>query len=281
MTDQTDNTKDAREASMSRVTTQETILADLKPQTPATEAEGETPSKEKQEEQSKPKKGAQQRIREVIEQRNKAEHEAEKAKSEAAELRARLEAFSAQAPTMQDPEKPNRSQFANDEEYIEALADYKAKQVLVAREREQQQARFDAEMRELTENWNRRQEAAIKEIPDYKEVVGAAEIQIAPHVHQFLVESEEGPHLAYFLALNQDEVKKLNAMRPATAARYLVKLEDELREVPDEKAEVAQKIPKSKAPEPITPVKGNPSANPGPAESFEEYKRRREAQKRK
>lgn len=269
-------TTEAREASQSRVTTQETILANLATEQAASAPSGEKPEPGSKEEQPKPKHSPQERIREAIERRNKAEQEADQAKREAAELRARLDAMATQAPA-QEAEKPDRTKFASDEEYIEALADWKAKQAIIQREREQADARAKAEADEIVRTWNKRQEQAMKDIPDYEEVVGAADIQIAAHVHQAIVESELGPHLAYYLALNQDEVKRLNAMKPIAAVRHLLRLEDELRE--EEPAKVDPKPPKSKAPEPISPVRDAPASSPGAANSFEEYKRRREAGK--
>lgn len=266
---------------MSRVTTQETILADLAPKEAASEPADEKPAQEGKEGETKPKNSPKERIREAIERRNKAEQEANEAKREARELRARLEALAAQAPAL-EAEKPDRTKFANDEEYIEALADWKAKQAIIQREREQAEARTKAETEEIVRTWNKRQEQAMKDIPDYEDVVSAADIQIAPHVHQAIVESELGPHLAYYLALNQDEVKRLNAMKPIAALRHLMKLEDELRDTETEPVkEDPKQLPKSKAPEPINPVKDAASASPGKAESFEEYRRRRKAQQGK
>lgn len=286
MSEQSSQTNEAREASMSRVQTQETILANLKPQEAASVPAGEEtpPAQETQEgEHPKGKKSPQERIREAIDRRNKAEREASEARREAAELRARMEAMEARATPMQEPEKPDRAKFPDDEQYIEALADWKARKAIAAREREQVQARMNAEAQEIASNWSKRQEQAIKEIPDYAEVLGAADIQIANHVQQAIVESEIGPQLAYYLALNPDEVKRLNAMRPVAALRHMVELEKELREDTPEATpkEEPAKPPKSKAPEPISPVKEAPAANPGKAESFEEYRRRRKAQQGK
>lgn len=272
-------TNEAREASMSRVSTQDTILANLTPQTAASEPPENTSAEETQEQdKDKQKASPQDRIRKLVEQRNSASREAAEAKREAEELRARLEAMEARAQPMQELEKPSRSQFASDEEYIDALTDYKARKAIADREREQQQARMEAEAAEIAASWNKRQEAAIKEIPDYAEVVGSAEINIAAHIHQAIVESPVGPHLAYYFALNQDELKELNKLRPVVALRRLLDIEKEIK-AEESKPEEPSKKQKSKAPEPISTVKETTATPAGQASSYEEYKRRRKAAK--
>lgn len=122
----------------------------------------------------------------------------------------------------------------------------------------------------------------MQRLTDYAEVIGQSEVNIPPHVHQAILESEQGPEIAYFLASFPDEAKRIAQMRPIAALRRITQLERELSELAQEETkEVPSAQPrKSKAPEPITPPKSVPSTHSSSGESFEEYKRRRLAGKK-
>jgi chromosome segregation ATPase len=283
---QTATPTDAREASMSRVQTQDSVLASLAPQKAALEpADGKPDAeKNKNEGDQKPKKGAQERIQELAAKRREAEAKADEATRENADLKARLEALSAQAKPLEAGDKPLRSQFATEDEYIESLTDYKAKKAIAKREEEELQARVEAEEAEIAKQWEKRQEKVMKALPDYADVVGKSEAQVPAHVHRAILESDQGPQIAYYLALHPAEAKRIELMKPIAAIKRIAALERDLQDIDaeDAKPEPAKETPKpqrSKAPEPIEPVKSVPSASSGSGSDYEEYKRRRQAQK--
>jgi chromosome segregation ATPase len=189
---QTANPTDARQASMSRVQTQETILASLAPQAPASGATDGKPEGEavKDEGETKAKKTPQERIQELANKRREAEAKADAAERKAAELEARLQSLQAQAKPLEVDARPMRSQFTTEDDYVEALSDWKTKKAIAEREQQQAQARVEAEEAELASQWTKRQEVVMKQIPDYAEVLGKSEISIPNHIHRALVESE-------------------------------------------------------------------------------------------
>jgi hypothetical protein len=285
---QTATTTDAREASKSRVQTHETVLANLAAQGAASVPAEEKSEAEKDKDggESKPKKTAQERIQELAAKRKEAEADAEAARREAAELKARLQALSAQAAPLEESGKPIRSQFATDDEYIEALAAYKAKQAIAKREQEQAQAKAEAEEAELTAAWSRRQEQVMKALPDYAEVVAKSEVSVPAHIYRAILESDYGPQLNYYMCLHPEEAKRIGQMPPIRGIKHLTALERELADIEQEEqvVEVDKDKPKpqkSKAPPPIDLPKSTPSATPSTTNSFEEYKRRRQAEQRK
>jgi hypothetical protein len=232
----------------------------------------------------KRKKPISERMSELVSQRKAAETEAQQAKREAAELRARLEAMSAQAAPVKEEPRPDRSKFANDEEYIEAVAEWKADQRLAKREQEQAEARAKAEREQLVKGWQTAQQRARAEIEDYDDVIKGSDVQLPGHLHQAILESDVGPHLAYYFAKHPDEAKRYGAMTPTKALRELGRLEDRLTEDDDQPA--AKPSPKteietSKAPPPTARVKDARAVDPGPAKSFEEYRARRQAEKQR
>lgn len=286
MTEPTDkvDTPDAREASKSRVVTHESLLASLA--APASEEptkeepKGETKVEDKPKEgEQKPKHSAQDRIRELASKRQEAEAKADAEKQRADLLEIKLKALEAQAAPIEATARPQRASYANDDEYTDALADWKADQAIARREVQQAQARQQAEQAEVAQQWDKRQQQAIAAIDDYAEVIGKSEVIVPPYVHQALLESEKGPEIAYYLALNPDEAKRIAAMKPLAAIKRIASLETDLTEPAEEPA--VKKVPdlpkKSKAPEPINPVRGASASNAGPAQSFEEYKRRRQS----
>lgn len=286
---QTANPTDAREASMSRVTTQETILAKLT--TP--EAAKELPQAEKpetehgKEGEAKPKKPASERIQELAAKRREAEAKAEAAERKAAELEAQVQALRAQAKPLEADARPVRSAFATDEDYTDAVAEWKAKRVIAERELQQAQARMEAEQAEIAERWSKRQAAFMKVVPDYAEIISASEVSVPNHIHEAMLESEQGPQVAMYLALNPEEAKKLSTMKPVSAIKRFRDLERDLAGIEAEETPAPEKdkatpnVQKSKAPAPIEPVKSVPSSSSGSNTSFEEYKRRRRAEQRK
>src|ERR1700733_11069755 len=107
---------DAREASMSRVTTLDTLLAKTAPVDPPKEDSEEPKGDEvKADEPTDGKKRKQQtaseRISEVIAQRKAAEESAADAKREAADLKAQLEALKVRAEPLAPTDRPQRTAY--------------------------------------------------------------------------------------------------------------------------------------------------------------------------
>lgn len=273
-----EKTTDARQASMSRVQTQDTLMASLAP--PASvEPETKPEDKPAAGDQKPSKKSAQERIVELVHKSRKAEAKAEDAAKRAEELEARLKALETQAKPIEVSDKPQRSQYASEEDYTEALTDWKAERRIAQREQEQAAARAQAEQAEVAQQWDKRQQKVSESIPDYAEVLAKSEVVIPPYVHQALLESESGPEIAYYLALHPEEAKRLAALKPLAAMKRIVSLEANLAGNDDDatpEKKVSETPKQSKAPPPITPVRSTASANPGPAQSYEEYKRRRQ-----
>ena len=282
MSDLQKDTPDAREASMSRVQTLDTVMASLaSPASVEAAKESQDPKpddKPSDGEQKPAKKTAQDRIVDLVHKNRESEAKANEAADRAQRLESELNALKAQAKPMESTNKPSRAQFVSEDDFIEALTDWKADSSVAKRERQQIEARQQAEQAEVAQQWDARQQTAIKAIPDYAEVLNKSEVVIPPYIHQALLESEHGPEIAYYLALHPEEAKRLAAMKPLAAMKRIVSLESDLAYIEvDEKpaAKVSEAPKKSKAPEPINPIKGIASVNAGPAADYAEYRRRR------
>jgi len=223
-------------------------------------------------------------------ERNEARTENAQLRAELSELRDQMQAAQAMpAPKEPDP-KPQRSEFVSDDDYQEALTDWKVDQKLAERQREEQQARITAAQQQLADNWDRRREAVKTEIPDWHEVVSASEIDLPNPIYTAIVESDLGPQITYYLAKNPDEARLLRGMSLTSAIRMLGKLEDRLaaekvpapaakKDEPKPAAQAATVAPeKSKAPPPIDPLSdaSSPVEKPASQMTYAEYKAKRQ-----
>lgn len=244
----------------------------------------------------------------LIEELVKTRHERNAARSEIEQLRAELEAVKARQNYMpqEDPDpKPVRDKFASDDDYLEALTDWKADQVITQRQKQAAEAEAAAAQQRIQDEWLERVESAKKVYPDFADVVGNATIEIKNHIYQAIVESEVGPEVAYYLAQNPAEAQRLNSMSPISAVRMIGKLEEMLLDPaqdatrnPAPAAQQAASAPApapsaapvhptakgTSAPEPINPIRGNsnPAVDTRPASemTYNEWKARRVAERK-
>lgn len=197
--------------------------------------------------QEKPKRSARERINELT----KRAHEAER------EVQRLLEA--ADRPPAESAEKPAPDRFGSYDEYVEALADWKADQRVAEsfkrRDAERRQAAEARAIEAKAQAWAERQSDFRSSTPDYDEVVGKSSVQVAPHVVDTLLDSDSGPELAYHLAKHPETVKRINALSPLAAAREIGRIEASLST-----PAAPQVKPGSKAPAPISPVKASAPA---------------------
>ena len=273
---------DAREASMSRVQTLDSVMASLV--TPASvEAEKEPqvskPDDKPSDGEPRHKKTAQDRIVDLVNKNRDTSAKAVEAEDRAQKLEAELTVLKAQAQPMQVSDKPGRSQFYNETDYIEALTDWKADAAVAKREQQQRDAQSRAEQADVASQWDKRQQTAIESIKDYAEVLGGSDIQIPPYLHQVMLESEQGPEIAYYLALHPEEAKRITAMKPLAAIRRITDLERDLSGVDDvapAKKAASDSPKKSRAPEPTTRMTGMATTTSGLSTDYETYKRQRQ-----
>ena len=176
--------------------------------------------------------GVQKRIDELTRARREAERQAEYWQGVATQT----------APEAQG-DKPSRDDYAEQDDYIEALTEWKAEQAVTRAQREQA-AQSANHARQSA--WEAREAQTKASIPDYDAVVPVSTVPIRPHVVEALMDADAGPSLAYHLAKNPDVAARLNAMTPTRAAIELGRIETTL-------TAPAVKVP-SNAPTPITPI---------------------------
>lgn len=153
--------------------------------------------------------------------------------------------------------EPKRDQFQDDEAYTEAQVRHLAEKQ--AREIVEQRTKADQHDR-LREQYDERTEKAKGRYADFVAVVENPLLPVNEAMAEFIMDSEHGPDVAYFLGKNPAKAEQIAQLSPVRAARELSRIEAEIAARP--------KASPSKAPDPISPVgtRGKAAASPLPSD---------------
>ncbi len=146
-----------------------------------------------------------------------AEERAERAERE------RDEARKAAEPAKKEAEEPKREAFADDKAYQDALIDWRVDQRIKLREQEDAKERQKAKEAQIMADASERIAKARELVPDFDEVVSAADDIIPSHIAAYMQESEMFAELGYHFAQHPEDLKKLADM-PARTYSDLLKV---------------------------------------------------------
>lgn len=164
----------------------------------------------------------------------------------------------AAAPQVNSDQKPILDNYQTYDDYIEALTEFKATQVA---EKKLAERENKVKTEQVNQSWNTKVAEAVKEMPDYHEVVSEyADVPVRQEILDAMRESDIGPKMAYHLAKNPDLLDELNGQSVSayTIHKELSRLESELT---GNKEQNRPAVKISKAPPPITPVKKTASGS--------------------
>ena len=154
--------------------------------------------------------------------------------------------------TVEAPAKPTADQYQTTEDYVEALAGWKAEEIVSRRvseaQRQGQEAQQQRQLAEIEDAFSERCDEVRGKHDDYDDVVGNPALHITPAMAATIKQSETGPELAYYLGKNPQEATRIAKLSPFLQAKELGRLEVKVSEAPAPKT--------SAAPEPIKPVNG-------------------------
>ena len=198
---------------------------------------------------------------------SKVTKRAQEAEARAEELEARLREVEAKAnpqtiaQTANVNDKPQAGQFDDAFEYAEALAEWSAEKALRDRDIAEQQRRVEEDRNKVLKSWNDKVEKAKQEMPDFNDIVSSSTVVVSDAIRDSILESDVGPQILYHLASDDDYAESIAKM-PAIKAlkeigRLEAKFEAELEAKPKKEAKT---VSQSKAPAPISPLKGGKSA---------------------
>lgn len=168
-------------------------------------------------------------------QRRLDRHKAEKvaAQTEARLLRERLDKLEAQGKPQQDGE-PQRADFKDYESYLRAVTKYDAEQVTTAKLKSEREATQGRERQaqgadKIAKAWDERESAFKAANKDYAKVIEPfledGIETLSNQARAALVESDAGPALLHYLALNPDEAERIADLSPTRQIAELGKLE--------------------------------------------------------
>ena len=155
--------------------------------------------------------------------RIEAERQAREATAELERIRSATPVPAAEAKA-----KPQRQQFANEGEYIEAVTQFAVDEALAKRDREESQRLFEAERQSVIEAATKRMRAAAELVPDFLEVIEASDARISNEVRDYLEQSPLQAEVVYFLAQNPEVAQSLGKLKVNQALVEIGKLEAKL-----------------------------------------------------
>jgi hypothetical protein len=192
--------------------------------------------------------------------------------------------------------RPIASKFRSYDEYIEALADWKAGQRLQQQKQVELAQAEQERTREVFDHYNEAARAARVKYEDFEEVVGRRDLKIPQAVQVAIIEAGDvGPDIAYYLGKNPELCQELAEMSPMRAIARIGQIEGQVtgkQQIPraarnDKTAgdavqssatSPARTRTMTSAPAPITPVGGGSSKTTVPLGElpYRDYKRLRD-----
>ena len=257
------------------------------------DGEGNEATETEEQREKKPNPKLERRFSEITKQREAAREEARREREARESLEARLKELEAkvsppaQAQADDLGEEPKPEQFSDMYEYAKALAEYTADKKLMERDKEEKARKAAAEQEVKFKAWADRVNAAKTELPDFDDMVQSSDVRVSDPVRDAIIESEHGPRILYYLAENSEFAKKLGEMSVVSAVREIGKIEARfVRDAKESAPEVKAVAVKSKAPAPITPLRGavntvdaNLDADGNFHGTFQQWKAARQARK--
>ena len=230
----------------------------------AVEDAATTKTKEKEEEaketppKNKEKDSVQRRIDEITKKRRIAERDLDFERKRRFELEEEVKKLKN---TTSLASKPKQEDFAIEEEFIDALTDWKIEQKLSS---DRQKTQKDAADQFAKDSIAAAVEVAQEKIDkgkdkygDFEDIVLDGDLKITEIMVESIVSSDIAEDIFYYLGKNPDISADISEMPPPSAAREIGKIEAKLLAPPARKKTTS-------APEPISPIKTNMAVEKDP-----------------
>lgn len=240
---------------------------------PELELEGQEEIKEEEQpEQPKQTKSqnAKQRLRRKLRQEEALRQQAEERERQ---LQERLNSIEGKIDKVVNPpqQRPSRVNYETEEEYEDALFDWRDSRKEPKREPQQPKPQKDELPQvdpDVLTHWQDQMETALDKYDDFEEAMISIPPESMTDAMTFaIMESDQGGEIAYFLGNNHKEASRIARLSVASQVREIDKLGQTLK-------------PKqtSKAPPPIKPEKGGDSPAKDPEkmspEEYRDYRRK-------
>jgi hypothetical protein len=155
--------------------------------------------------------------------RRLAEERAEELAKENARLKAKVE------PPAKEPTKPERQNFASEDEYRDALIDFQVDQRLKAQAEKDAKIAQEKRQAEIVANASARIAKAQELVPDFTEVTEAVDTEVPPAIANYMQESEMFAELGYHLAKHPEELERIRGLHWTRQLVEIGKIESKLQ----------------------------------------------------
>jgi hypothetical protein len=193
------------------------------------------------------KPGVHNRIGELTREKYEARREAEQERREKLAIQAKLDALQSgrtapdATPTGADTPLTLEAFDFDQDKYLAALAERKARDMLKQAEDERARAEAQRKQQEADAAFKKKADAFANDHDDFYDVVfGNQALPISDVMAGFIRESEHGPALAYHLGTHIDEATAISNMPAYAAGAALARLEDRLVAPPQTPSQPAQ-----------------------------------------
>lgn len=212
---------------------------------------GEESDPSNDEKKRKSGKGFQKRISRLKRREEEAKREAEFWRAKALENEKAKAQKNETLETNSSNEKPRPDDFDTQEDYIEALTDWKTDQKFQDFEKGQERKSIQKKENDFVKNWESKVETFKETREDFEDVIeDVSHLVFSKTKLTALMESDVGPQLMYEIAKDEELAQKISEMSDTAAIREIGRIEGRLIS-PTPKVKT-----KSKAPKPITPIGG-------------------------
>lgn len=174
--------------------------------------------------------------------------------------------------------KPRKEDFEDEDEYIEALVDWKTD--VKSLETKNTPAATQTPEVKINGDLNSIILDGAEKYSDFKEKVLDDNLVFSPELAELVVDTDNPEDVMYYLASNPDESKRLSSLNEVKAAKEIGRIEAKLSLAEKEKKSKNVIKQQSKAPSPIKPVFASGVLEKDPAKmSAREYRAWREKRK--
>lgn len=224
------------------------------------EIEDDEPAKEASSDKPKKKKGGfKKRIDRLNRKISETEERAKYWENEAIKLRDSGKKQVEPEKKADTSKKPKADDFEKHEDFVEALADWKAEEKWKEREAKQRESEVKAEVQKRQDSHQKRLDEFKKSHSDFDDVIEEAnDIPVSMTIRDAILSSENGPELMYALAKDPEELKRIAALPPLEATRALGRFESKITQ---SSSDVKTEPKTTKAPAPMREV-GSRAGNP-------------------
>jgi len=263
-----------------------------KKEEPEPESKNKEEEEESEEEEPEPEvspddsKKVKKRIGKLTKKWRTAERERDFEKQKRLDLEKKLNELEAKMPAT---DKPQKEDFEDEDDYIEALVDWKTESKLKASQAKVEKAIKDEdEQKAVTETYDGLDDAieqGSEKYKDFNDVVFNEDLILSENLTQIALDSDIAEDILYYLGSNPEESERLSKLDPIRAAKEIGKIEIKLEASEEEEEEEEESSPtpkkkkQTKAPAPIKPVRTDGVTEKDPNKmSPKEYRAWREKQ---